>query len=64
MSYLLYEVWTEDEDGHQELVETTASLTEAKAVAKKSAEEGSFLVTIFRETDDGDVEEIEKFEHS
>jgi hypothetical protein len=62
MSFLLYEVWTEDEDGHQELVETTASLTGAKRIAQKALEDGSLAVVIYQETEDGDTREIQRMD--
>ena len=42
MTWELYEVWTEDEFGHQALVE------------------GAYMTVIFKETEDGDTEEIER----
>ena len=59
---MLYEVWTEDDDGHQELIETTASKTEAVNLAKQAIIDGAVAVTIFQETDDGDSAEIQRFE--
>lgn len=61
MTWELYEVWSEDDVGHQELVETTRSLKEAKALAKNTLElEGIEAVTIFQELDSGDTVEIER----
>ena len=60
MTWELYEVWATDEDGHDELVDTTKSQKEAKALAKKSLEEGAVESWINRETGDGDLEEIER----
>jgi hypothetical protein len=62
MSYQLYEVWTEDEQGHQELLETTASKKAAMDIAEKAVLEGSNAAVIFQETEDGDIAEIERFE--
>lgn len=59
MTWELYEVWTEDEIGHQELVDTTKSLKEAKTLAQKSLEEYSVAI-IYKETEDGDTIEIER----
>jgi hypothetical protein len=64
MSFQLYEVWTEDDQGHQELVETTASLTAAKKLAQKALEEGFPSAVIYRETEEGDTEEVQRFEYS
>ncbi len=60
MTWELYEVWATDEDGHDELVDTTKSQKEAKALAKKSLEEGAVECWINRETGDGDFAEIER----
>ena len=62
MSFQLYEVWTEDDDGHQELLETTASLTGAKKIAQKAIEDGAYSATIYQETEDGDTKEIQRVE--
>jgi hypothetical protein len=61
MTWELYEVWSEDDIGHQELVETTKSLKEAKELAQNTLElEGIEAVTIFQELDNGDTVEIER----
>ena len=61
MTWELYEVWSEDDVGHQELVDTTKSLKEAKELAKNILElEGIEAVTIFQELDNGDTVEIER----
>jgi hypothetical protein len=61
MNWELYEVWAEDDVGHQELVDTTKSLKEAQELAKlKIEDEGIEAVYIYRETEDGDLEEIER----
>jgi predicted metalloprotease len=61
MTWELYEVWSEDDVGHQELVDTTKSLKKAKELAKNTLElEGIEAVTIFQELDNGDTVEIER----
>jgi hypothetical protein len=60
MSWELYEVWQEDEDGHEQLIDTTKSLKEARDLSKKSLEDANGTVYIYRETEDGDQEEIER----
>jgi hypothetical protein len=60
MSWELYEVWIEDEDGHEELVETTRSLKEANILATKSLDEGAVVAIIFQETEDGDQKEVSR----
>ncbi len=60
MKFELYEIWTEDSDGHQELVDTTSSIVEAKRIAEQALDDGAEYVTIYRETDDGDLEVVEE----
>lgn len=60
MTWELYEVWTEDEYGHQELVDTTKSYREAEELAQASLAEGAYIVLISKETEDGDTQEIER----
>lgn len=62
MNFELYEVWTEDENGHQELIETTASRSQAFKLAKEAVSEGAFASTVFQETEYGESIEIERFE--
>lgn len=59
MTWELYEVWAEDENGHEELVEATKSLKEANILAQKTLEEGAEVVRIFKENEDGDLDEID-----
>ena len=58
MTWELYEVWSEDEDGHQDLIDTTKSLKEARQLAHKALGEGAVVASIYRETDDGDFEDV------
>lgn len=61
MTWELYEVWTEDDLGHEELVDTTKSLKEAKELALSQLEmEGIEAVIIYQEIDTGDTVEIER----
>lgn len=60
MKFELYEIWTEDSDGHQELVDTTSSIVEARRIAEQALDDGAEYVTIYRETDDGDLEVVEE----
>lgn len=63
MTFELYEVWTEDEFGHQELVDTTQSLKEAREIAQAAIDLGNTYVIIYRETDDGDLEVVEEIQN-
>lgn len=60
MTWELYEVWTEDEIGHQDLLDTTKSYKEAETLAQQALIEGAHIVIIYKETGDGDTEEIER----
>ena len=59
MTWELYEVWTEDDIGHQDLLDTTKSLKEAREIAKTALADFPAAV-IYKETEDGDTEEIER----
>ena len=60
MKFELYEVWAEDSHGQEELVDTTSSIVEARRIAQQALDEGIEYVTIYRETDDGDLEVVEE----
>ena len=59
MTWELYEVWSEDDIGHQSLVDTTKSLKEARDIANTTLEDFSDVI-IYKETEDGEIEEIER----
>ena len=59
MNWELYEVWATI-DGHDELIETTKSLKEARQLAKKAIGDGAEGATVYRETADGDYEVVEE----
>jgi hypothetical protein len=63
MTYMLYEVWAEDEDGHNELLETTASQKEAFEIAQSSLSDGYISSAVYQETDDGDPILIKTFQN-
>jgi hypothetical protein len=62
MSYLLFEVWSEDENGHQELIDTTASNTEAFKLAQSVLSEEYPVAFVLQETEDGDSKFVKRFE--
>jgi hypothetical protein len=64
MNYLLYEVWAEDDIGHLELVDTTASQKEAFDLAKKCLEDGYIETTVYQENEDGESVVIKQFQNS
>jgi hypothetical protein len=59
MTWELYEVWA-NIDGHDELIETTKSLKEARQLAKKALNEGADGATVYKESKDGDYEVVEE----
>jgi hypothetical protein len=63
MTYMLYEVWAEDEDGHNELLETTASQKEAFEIAKVSLSDGYVSSAVYQETDEGDPILVKTFQN-
>lgn len=62
MTWELYEVWA-NSDGHDELIDTTRSLKEARQLAEKAVKEGATTATVYRETEDGDQEVVEEFKN-
>lgn len=62
MNYELYEVWGVDEEFHEELLETTASKKQAEEIAEASLGLGYVQTVIYREDENGDLDEIDRFE--
>jgi len=61
---MLYEGWAKDEDGHNELLDTTASQKEAFEIAQSSLNDGYTSSTVYQETDDGDPILIKTFQNT
>lgn len=59
---MLFEIWAEDEDGRQELIETTASETEAFKIAEQAIIDGAFASIVMKEDEYGDLNEVQRFE--
>ena len=59
---MLFEIWIEDNDGRQELIETTASQTEAFKIAEQAVIEGAYASIVLKEDDNGDISEVQRFE--
>lgn len=59
MRWELFEVVAVDEDGYEQVVDTTKSLKEARILAREALTEGAVEVIINREIDDV-VEEYER----
>ena len=60
MNWELYEVWSVDADGHEDLVETTKSLKEARQIAQANITEYYAGCVIYREDEHGELIEIER----
>ena len=60
MNWELYEVWSVDTDGHEDLVETTKSLKEARQIAQANITEYYTECVIYREDEQGELIEIER----
>ena len=60
MNFVFFEVWALDDEGHEELVGTTASKTDAMKMAEESLESTEQYIEVWvnEETEDGDVEEV------
>lgn len=58
MNWELYEVWSVSDDGHEDLVDTTKSLKEARQLAEASLIDGNECV-IYAERD-GELVEVER----
>jgi hypothetical protein len=58
MTWELYEVWTVDEDGHEDLLDTTKDIKEARRIAHKALED--FTSAIIYRDSDGDLEFVEE----
>lgn len=61
MNWELYEVWAVDANGHEDLVDTTKSLKEARQLARASLVDDDAVVEciIFQEDENGDLIELE-----
>jgi len=60
MSWTLYEVWADD-NGHEELIDTTYSEPEAIQMAKDAVEAGADYAIIYREDKEGELIELMRF---
>jgi hypothetical protein len=58
MIWVQYEVWGVEQDGHEELIETTNSLKEARKIANDSLTEHIIECIIYKE-EDGELYEEE-----
>lgn len=51
MTWVQYEVWGVEEDGHEELIDTTNSLKEARQIADQSLTDEIVECIIYKEED-------------
>ena len=60
MNFVFFEVWALDDEGHEELVGTTASRADAMKMAEESLEstEQYLEVWVNEENEEGDVDEV------
>jgi hypothetical protein len=58
MIWVQYEVWGVDEDGHEEVIETTNSLKEARKIAELALTDQIVECIIYKE-EDGELYEEE-----
>jgi hypothetical protein len=60
MNFVFFEVWALDDEGHEELVGTTASRADAMKMAEESLEstEQYLEVWVSQENEEGDLDEI------
>jgi hypothetical protein len=60
MSWEMYEVWAVDLNGHETLIDTTKDIKRARLLAKESLDEINIECIIYRETEDGELELVER----
>ena len=58
MIWVQYEVWSVDEDGHEEVIETTNSLKEARKIAESALTDQIVECIIYKE-EEGELYEQE-----
>jgi len=61
MTWELYEVWAEDDSGHEKLVETTKSRKQAIDIANDCIKEGYSVARILQEIDDDEMKLVQTF---
>ena len=58
----MYEVWAVDLNGHETLIDTTKDIKRARLLAKESLDEINIECIIYRETEDGELELVERLQ--
>jgi hypothetical protein len=64
MNWELYEVWAEDDDGQEELIDTTNSRKQAFEIAQTQLDLGYIASIVYLENEEGALEKVKRFEHS
>ncbi len=59
MNWELYEVWAVDSDGHEDLIDTTKDLKEARRIARETLQDDVDECIIYKEDEQGDLVEVE-----
>jgi len=59
MTWELYEVWARSVEGHEDLIDTTKSLKEAKEIAEINLGGDVIECIIYKENEDGELEQVE-----
>jgi len=62
MSWEMYEVWAVDSNGHETLIDTTKDIKRARLLAKESLDEINIECIIYKETEDGELELVERLQ--
>jgi hypothetical protein len=60
MNWELYEVWSVDVDGHEDLIDTTKSLKEAREIAQSNLTDDYVECIVYAEDQEGELVEIER----
>jgi hypothetical protein len=63
MNWELYEVWAEDDDGQEELIDTTNSRKQAFEIAQAQLDLGYIASIVYLENEEGVLEKVKRFEH-
>jgi len=58
----MYEVWAVDNNGHETLIDTTKDIKRARLLARESLDEINIECIIYRETEDGELELVERLQ--
>jgi hypothetical protein len=62
MSWEMYEVWAVDNNGHETLIDTTKDIKRARLLARESLDDVNIECIIYRETEDGELELMERLQ--